>query len=111
MSQSRFFPHPPVSVDDLDAFMHRIDAGDGELAALSDEGREQLRTELAEAWLADYLDEYPVPAGLDDAAAQYRAIASGDRYPHLPEHVREDLLIQFNAVHGEGGPEHWKWQE
>jgi hypothetical protein len=111
MSQSRFFPHPPSSAEQLDAYMHHIDVGDGELASLSDEEREQLRTELAEAWLADYLDAYPVPSDLEAAAAQYRAIASGEWFPHLPEHVREDLLIQFNTVHGEGGPEHWKWQE
>jgi hypothetical protein len=111
MSQSRFFPNPPSSAEQLDAFMHHIDMGDGDLASLSDEARDQLKTDLAEAWLADHLDNYPVPADLEQAGAEYRAIACGDRYPHLPEHVREDLLIQFNAVHGEGGPEHWKWQE
>jgi hypothetical protein len=111
MSQSRFFPEPPSTAEQLDAFIQHIDTGDGDLAGMSDEAREQLKTELAEAWLADYLDDYPVPADLAQAAEQYRAIESGDKYPHLPAQVREDLLIQFNTVHGEGGPDHWIWQE
>lgn len=102
---------PPTSAEGLDALMRHIDAGDADLASLSDEQREQLRNELSDAWLEDYLDDYPVPADIRAAAAEYAAIESGDKYPSLPDHVRLDLLLQFEEHHGEGGPEHWKLHE
>jgi len=102
---------PPSTAEQLDALMRHIDAGDHDLASLSDEQREQLKNELSDAWLEDYLDDYPVPAGLEQAAAEYHAIANGKKYPSLPDHVRSDLLLQFEERHGEGGPEHWNMHE
>jgi hypothetical protein len=111
MSQARHFPDPPSTAQELDAMLHHIDVGDGDLASLSDEQREQLKGELSDAWLADYLDDYPVPADRRQAAQEYRAIAAGNKYPNLTDHVRADLLLQFEERHGEGGPDHWKLQE
>jgi hypothetical protein len=52
-----------------------------------------------------------VPANLGQAAAEYHAIANAGKYPNLPDHVRADLLLQFEERHGEGGPEHWNMHE
>jgi hypothetical protein len=101
------FPEPPKDVEQLDALLYRIDAGHDDLAALSDTQREDLKEELGQAWLTKWLPAYQVPAALPEAGALYRAIASGEKYPHLTDHVREDLLIRFDEEHGEGGPEHW----
>lgn len=101
------FPEPPRDVEELDALLNRIDVGHDDLAALSDAQREDLKEELGQAWLTKWLPAYQVPAALPEAAALYRAIASGEKYPHLTDHVREDLLIRFDEEHGEGGPEHW----
>jgi len=98
---------PPSTAQELDELTRQIDAGEGSFASLSDEQREQLMSELDEAWMSDFLDDYPVPAELDAAAREYLAIASGEKFPHLRESVRSDLLMQFNDLHGEGGPEHW----
>jgi hypothetical protein len=102
---------PPSTAEQLDALMRHIDAGDHDLASLSDEQREQLKNELSDAWLEEYLDDYPVPANLGQAAAEYHAIANAGKYPNLPDHVRADLLLQFEERHGEGGPEHWNMHE
>ncbi|MET0962303.1 MAG: hypothetical protein ABWY05_05720 [Noviherbaspirillum sp.] len=107
MSSHKHLFDPPTTAQELDALMRHIDKGDGDLASLSDEQREQLKNDLAAAWLEDYLDDYPVPAERTPAALEYRAIAGGEKYPNLPEHVRSDLLIEFDEIHGEGGPEHW----
>ena len=52
-------------------------------------------------------------AGLtvDVQAREYQAIANADKYPSLPDHVRDDLLLQFEEHNGEGGPEHWNMHE
>lgn len=110
----RHVPHafePPSTARELDELTRKIDAGEGGFASLSDEQREQLMFELDEAWLGDFLEDYPVPAELDAAAGEYRAIASGEKFPHLRENVRKDLLMRFNELHGEGGPEHWNAAE
>ena len=52
-----------------------------------------------------------MPAALPAAAREYQAIANADKYPNLPDHVRNDLLLQFEEHHGEGGPDHWNMQE
>lgn len=101
------YPEPPSSAQELDLLMQRIDAGAGGFAALSDEQRDQLKSGLSEDWIAAYLDQYPVPAALDAAISEYRAIKAGLRYPNLPENVRADILLEFNEHHGEGGPDHW----
>ncbi|NMM36324.1 MAG: hypothetical protein HHJ09_02265 [Glaciimonas sp.] len=101
------YPEPPSNAQQLDLLMQQIDSGDGCFAALSDEQRAQLKTGLSEEWIAAYLDKYPVPAVLAAATSEYRAIEAGIRYPHLPENVREDILLEFNEHHGEGGPDHW----
>lgn len=101
------FHEPPASAEELDALFRRIDAGDGYFASLSDEQRGQLKEELTDAWLSDYLHLYPLPARLEDAVHAYRAIESGDKYPHVNPHIRNDLLLHFNEHFGEGGPEHW----
>lgn len=101
------YPQPPSSAEELDLLMQRIDLGAGSFASLSDEQRAQLKTALSEDWIAAYLSQYPVPATLAAAIAEYRAIEAGQKYPNLPENVREDILIEFNEHHGEGGPEHW----
>jgi hypothetical protein len=101
------FPEPPKDVEELDALLHRIDVGQDDLAALSDEQREGLKEEVSQAWLTKWLSAYQVPVALPEAGALYRAIASGAKYPHLTDHVREDLLIRFDEEHGEGGPIHW----
>lgn len=101
------YPQPPSSAQELDLLMQKIDRGAGSFAALSDEQREQLKTGLSEEWIEAYLDKYPVPAELDAAISEYRAIEAGIRYPNLPENVREDILLEFNEHHGEGGPDHW----
>jgi len=98
---------PPSTAQELDELTRQIDAGEGSFASLSDEQREQLMAELDQAWLGDFLEAYPVPADLDAAASEYRAIAAGEKFPHLRESVRGDLLMHFNDLHGEGGPEHW----
>ncbi len=107
MSSHKHLFEPPSTAEALDALMQHINAGDGDLASLSDEQREQLKNELSDAWLEDYLDDYPVPADIRAAAAEYQAIFSGEKYPSLPDHVRFDLLLQFEEHHGEGGPDHW----
>jgi hypothetical protein len=101
------FPEPPKDVEELDALLHRIDVGHDDLAALSDEQREGLKEELGQAWLTKWLGGYRVPVALPEAGALYRAIASGEKYPHLTDHIRQDLLIRFDEEHGEGGPVHW----
>lgn len=101
------YPEPPSSAQELDLLMQKIDAGAGSFAALSDEQRAQLKTGLSEDWIAAYLDKYPVPAALEAAISEYRAIEAGIRYPYLSENVREDILLEFNEHHGEGGPDHW----
>jgi hypothetical protein len=111
MSRHKHLFEPPSTAEELDALMQHIDTGDGDLASLSDEQREQLKNELGDAWLEDYLDDFPVPAGLPAAAREYQAIANADKYPNLPDHVRNDLLLQFEEHHGEGGPDHWNMQE
>ncbi|MEO8407528.1 MAG: hypothetical protein ABI476_03775 [Oxalobacteraceae bacterium] len=88
--------------------MQKIDAGAGSFASLSDEQRTQLKTALSDEWIASYLDKYPLPITLKAAMREYRAIEAGIRYPNLPEHVREDILLEFNEHFGEGGPDHWK---
>lgn len=98
---------PPTTAQDLDALIHRIDVGEGNFASLSDEQRDQLKTELSEEWIAGYLDKYPVPQALAAATLEYRAIESGRQYPNLPENIRNDILLEFNERHGEGGPERW----
>ena len=101
-------PQPPASAQELDLLMARIDKGEESFAALSDEQREQLKSELAEEGIAQYLDDYPVPADLTLAARDYRAIQSGSKYPNIPANVRNDLLMHFDEQHAEGGgPEHW----
>lgn len=97
----------PTTAQDLDALIQQIDAGEDTFASLSDEQRDQLKTELGEEWIAGYLDQYPVPQALAAATLEYRAIASGRQYPNLPENIRNDILLEFNERHGEGGPEHW----
>ena len=111
MSSHKHLFEPPSTAEALDALMQHINTGDGDLASLSDEQREQLKNELGDAWLEDYLDDYPVPADLRDASREYQAIANADKYPNLPDHVRNDLLLQFEEHHGEGGPEHWTMHE
>lgn len=111
MSSQKHLFDPPITALELDALMRHIDKGDGDLASLSDEQREQLKNELGDAWLEDYLDDYPVPADLKLATLEYQEIASADKYPHLPDHVRGDLLLQFEEQYGEGGPEHWNLYE
>jgi len=101
------FPQAPAAAQELDELIDRIDAGEGTFASLSDEQREQLKAELADEWLTEYLEEYPVPADLGDAIREYRDIESGDRYPNLPQNVRNDLLLLFDEHHGEGGPDQW----
>lgn len=101
------YPDPPGTAQELDALVDKIDSGAGYFASLSDEQRDQLKTELSEDWIAEFLDDFPVPRELDTARRDYRAIASGERYPHLPENVRNDLLLRFDEEHGEGGPERW----
>ena len=98
---------PPSTAQDLDALIHKIDAGADTFASLSDEQRDQLKTDLGEEWIAGYLDKYPVPRVLAAAALEYRAIESGRQYPNLPENIRNDILLEFNERHGEGGPERW----
>jgi hypothetical protein len=101
-------PRAPSSVQELDLLIRRIDLGEESFAALSDEQRTQLKCELGQQWVEQYLDDYPVPSDVNEAAREYRAIASGDKFPHLPSSVRNDLLIQFDQLHAEGGgPEHW----
>ncbi|WP_025915715.1 hypothetical protein [Herminiimonas sp. CN] len=100
-------PEPPPTAQELDALMQRIDAGEGSFAPLSDEQRSQLKASLSEEWIAAFLDKYPVPMALAAAISEYRAIEAGARYPNLPENVREDILLEFNEHHGEGGPDHW----
>lgn len=111
MSSHKHLFEPPATAEALDALIRHIDIGDGDLASLSDEQREQLKNELGDAWLEDYLDDFPVPADPRDAAREYQAIADGDKYPSLPDHVRGDLLLQFEEHHGEGGPQYWTMQE
>ena len=53
----------PVAAQDLDELIYRIDSGQDTFASLSDEQREQLKAELAEEWLTEYLAEYPVQIG------------------------------------------------
>ena len=101
------YPEAPASAQDLDELMYQIDSGEGMFASLSDEQREQLKAELAEEWLTEYLGEYPVPADLVEAIQEYRDIESSDRYPNLPENIRNDLLLLFDEHHGEGGPDQW----
>lgn len=101
------YPEPPSSAEQLDALMQQIDLGRGSFAALSDEQRAQLKTRLSEEWIAAYLDKYPVPASLAAATSEYRAIEAGIRYPNLPQNVCDDILLEFNEHHGEGGPDHW----
>jgi hypothetical protein len=111
MSSHKHLFDPPSTAEELDALIRHIDTGDGDLASLSDEQREQLKNELGDAWLEDYLDDYPVPADLREAAREYQEIADADKYPSLPDHVRDDLLLQFEERHGEGGPDHWNMDE
>jgi hypothetical protein len=101
------YPQAPATAQDLDELMYRIDSGQGTFASLSDEQREQLKADLADDWLTEYLQEYPVPADLGDAIREYRDIESGDRYASLPPNVRADLLLLFDEHHGEGGPDQW----
>ena len=101
------YPEAPASAQELDEMMYKIDSGEGLFASLSDEQREQLKAELAEEWLTEYLEEYPVPADLVEAIQEYRDIESSDRYPNLPENMRNDLLLLFDEHHGEGGPDQW----
>lgn len=98
---------PSSTAQKLDALMQRIDDGSGSFAALSDEQRAQLKSALSEEWIATSVDKYPVPASLAAAMREYRAIAAGVQYPHLPEQVREDILQEFNEHFGEGGPDRW----
>lgn len=102
------YPDPPANVQELDALVGKIDRGMDYFASLSDEQRNQLKAELSEDWIAEYLDDFPVPQNLEQARREYRAIASAEKYPHLPENVRNDLLLRFDEEHGEGGPEHWR---
>jgi hypothetical protein len=104
-------PEPPRDMQEFDILMRKIEKGEDSFAALSDEQRGQLKCELADAWIAKYMEDYPVPVDVKQAAAEYRAIQSGVRYPYVPEHVRTDLLIQFDLLHAEGGgPDHWTVQ-
>lgn len=107
-AQARNEPRAPAGVQELDILIRRIDLGEESFAALSDEQRAQLKRTLGEQWVEQYLDDYPVPSDPKEAAREYRAIASGSRYPHLPSSVRNDLLIQFDQQYAEGGgPDHW----
>lgn len=98
---------PPSTAEELDKLIHNIDVGEGVLASLSDEQRDQMREELTEAWLSERLDDYPVPADGEEAAREYREIESGRKYPYLPENARRDILQHFDERYGEGGPDHW----
>src|SRR3569833_3393171 len=98
---------PPSTAQELDELTRQIDAGEGSFASLSDEQRKQKKTKQNKTKKNKNHDDYPVPAELDAAAREYLAIASGEKFPHLRESVRSDLLMQFNDLHGEGGPEHW----
>ena len=62
----------PTTAQDLDALIHRIDAGEGTFASLSDEQPDQLKIELSEEWIADYLDYSPVPNTLAACRATAR---------------------------------------
>lgn len=101
------YPEAPANVQELDEMLYQIDAGQGYFSALGDEQRDQLKAELSEEWLTEYLAEYPVPADLVEAIQEYRDIESCDKYPNLPENVRNDLLPLFDEHHGEGGPDQW----
>jgi hypothetical protein len=106
--QKKNRPEPPPTAQELDLLIRRIDMGEDSFAALSDEQRGQLKCELAEEWIAKYLDDYPVPGNPAEAAREYRAIESGSKYPNVPPRVRKDLLIHFDEQHAEGGgPDHW----
>jgi hypothetical protein len=99
---------PPADLAELDRLMRDIDGGKNLFASLSDEQRTQLKRALAERWIAEYLDDYTGPGDPKQAAQEYRAIQSGEKYPHLPVEVRNDLLMQLDEQHAEGGgPEHW----
>lgn len=101
-------PRPPAAIQELDVLLQRIDRGEDSFAALSDEQRGQLTDALCEQWIDGYLESYPVPEDRNEAAREYHAIRSGERYPHLPPQVRQDLLIQFDQQFAEGGgPDHW----
>lgn len=97
---------PPTAAE-LDELLQEIEEGEGSYAALSDEQRAQLKEELCEEWTATYLDDYPVPQNLREAVDEYREIESGERFPNLPENVRNDLLLHFDDQYGEGGPDRW----
>jgi hypothetical protein len=101
------YPEPPATAQELDAVIAKIDAGEGYFASLGDEQRDQMKTGLTEHWIAEYLDDYPVPSDRAVAVREYRAIESGAKYPHLPPNLTGDLLMRFDEVHGEGGPQHW----
>lgn len=101
----------PPSAQELDELLFQIDSGKGEYKELDDEEREQLKQDLTEEWLSEYLNDYPVPADLGDASKEYRDIEAADLFPNLPEQVRNDLLLLFNEHHGEGGPDEWAGAE
>jgi hypothetical protein len=101
----------PPTAQELDELLQDIDEGEGTFAELTDDQREQLKEELCEEWLATYLDDYPVPNNLREAVDEYREIESGDRFPNLPENVRNELLLQFDDQFGEGGPDNWSSAE
>lgn len=97
----------PPTVQELDELLQDIDEGEGSFATLTDEQRAQLKEELCDEWLASYLEDYPVPNNLREAIDEYREIEAGDRFPNLPEGVRNELLQQFDDQFGEGGPDSW----
>lgn len=101
----------PPTAQELDELLQGINEGEGTFAELTDDQREQLKEELCEEWLATYLDDYPVPNTLREAVDEYREIESGDRFPNLPENVRNELLLQFDDQFGEGGPDNWSSAE
>lgn len=101
----------PPSAQEFDELLYQIDAGKGPFKDLDEDRREQLKQDLTEQWLSEYLTEYPVPADLGEASQEYRNIEDAEMFPNLPQQVREDLLLLFNDHHGEGGPDEWAGME
>ena len=98
---------PPATAQELDELFGEIDEGEGTFASLSDEQRMQLKEELGDEWIANYVDDYPVPNNLREAIDEYREIESGGRFPNLTDSVRNDVLLQFDDQYGDGGPDNW----
>ncbi|MFC5473188.1 hypothetical protein [Paraherbaspirillum soli] len=103
----REFTKAPLTEEGLTETVRRISAGVDEFSVLNHTARVELVNKVTEQWQNDFVAGFNIPNDLAKAGEEYAAIEQGDKFPSLPDSVREALLQRFDDRYGDGGPRLW----